>query len=274
MPKRSCCQRAELAAFADFLAEQADEGVLIAVGTAAVARKIFSLAKEVQGETPVMQRPTTRRGRFTVVPAAAIESGPHVYERDCCGRAYLRGAWLSRGSVSEPEAGYHLEFVALRIEPAEIVRELLRRYGVSAGLTRRKADHVVYVKGADGIAEWLRLTGAHGALLQLEDFRVLKDMRNRINRLVNAEASNVEKVVAAAVKQIDDIRVIDEYMGLGRLPAALREMARVRLEYPDASLRDLGHRFDPPLSKSAVNHRMRRLARIAEDLRRNRAASG
>lgn len=274
MPKRSCCRRAELAAFADFLGEPTETGVLIPAGTAAVARKIFTLAKDVQGTGPVMHRPATPRGRFTVEVAAPVDSGPEVYERDCCGRAYLRGAWLSRGSVSEPEAGYHLEFVALRREPAQSVLELLQRYGVSAGLTRRKSDYVVYIKGADGIAEWLRLTGAHGALLELEDFRVLKEMRNRINRLVNAETSNVEKVVTAALKQIDDIRIIDEHMGLGRLPSALREMARVRLEYPDASLRDLGRRFDPPLSKSAVNHRMRRLASIAEDLRRNRPASG
>lgn len=275
LPKRRCCQRAELAAFADFAGEVVGDEFVISTGTAAVARKVFSLAKQAQGVAPTMNRPATRRGRFTVVLEAPIANGSDVYERDCCGRAYLRGAWLSRGSISEPEAGYHLEFVATKPELAAILQHLLVRYGVSAGMARRKSDDVVYIKGADGIAELLRLTEAHGALLQLEDFRVLKDMRNRINRLVNAETSNVEKAVTAALKQIEDIRFIEEHMGLQRLPASLRELARIRLEHPDASLRDLGQRFDPPLSKSAVNHRMRRLAGIAEELRRNRhSASG
>src|SRR5690606_4550169 len=108
------------------------------------------------------------------------------------------------------------------------------------------------------------------ALLEWEDFRVLKEMRNRVNRLVNAETSNVEKSVTAALKQIEDIRLIEAELGLDKLPPSLREAAQVRLAYPDVSLRDLGQRFDPPLSKSAVNHRMRRLARIAEDLQRNK----
>lgn len=273
MPKRRCCQQAELAAFVDLTGEPTEEGVVISTGTAAVARKVFLLAKQVHGRTPVMTRPQGgRRSRYTV--RLPLPTSPANTERDCCARAYLRGAWLSRGSVNEPDAGYHLEFVAARRSSSRVLQDLLDRYGVTAGLTRRKSDYVVYIKGADGIAELLRLTGAHGALLDLEDFRVLKEMRNRINRLVNAESSNVEKAVTAALNQVEDIRLIDEHMGLSRLPPSLKELAYVRLTYPDASLRDLGRHFDPPLSKSAVNHRMRRLSRIAEDLRRNHPGSG
>lgn len=275
MPKRRCCQRAELTAFVDFSGESSPDGARVVAGAAAVARKVFSLAKQVQGAPPLMHRQAGRRGRLLVeLTRQPPASGDDVFARDCCGRAYLRGAWLSRGSISEPEAGYHLEFVASGPAQAETLQRLLARYGVSAGIARRKSDHVVYMKGADAIAELLRLTGAHGALLEWEDYRVLKDMRNRINRLVNAETSNVAKSVTAALRQIEDIRVIDQEMGLDQLPPSLREAARVRLAHPDVSLRDLGQRFDPPLSKSAINHRMRRLARLAEDLRRNRTRSG
>lgn len=272
LPARRCCQRAELAALADFSGEIVEGGMRIAVSDAAVARKLFSLAKQVQGEAPVIEPRPGRRGRIKVHLSAPPPTGASVYERDCCGRAYLRGAWLSRGSISDPEAGYHLEMVAPRPELARRLLKLLERYDIGAGRTLRKGDELLYIKGADAIAEFLGLTEAHGALLKLEDFRVLKEMRGRINRLVNAETSNVEKVVTAALKQIEDIRLIDERIGVHRLPPALRELAAARLAHPDASLRDLGQRFDPPLSKSAVNHRMRRLADIAESLRRNRSA--
>lgn len=271
LPARRCCQRAELAAFAEFAGEAAGDGLRIVVGAAAVARKVFTLAKQVQGEAPVLEPRRTRRGRFVVHLGVAPDVGDAVYERDCCGRAYLRGAWLSRGSVSEPDGGYHLEFVAPSPALADRLLQLLARYGITAGRTRRKTDDVVYIKGGAAIAELLGLTEAHGALLELEDFRVLKEMRGQINRLVNADTSNVEKAVAAALKQVDDIRFIDEQLGLHRLPPALRELAAARLAQPDVSLRDLGQRFDPPLSKSAVNHRMRRLTAMAEQLRRNRS---
>lgn len=269
MPKRRCCQQAELAAFVHFLGEPGAEGTKVAATDAATARKIFRLAKEVGGEAPRFSQGTGRRQRYVVHMPPLSGDDDDVYARDCCGRAYLRGAWLSRGSLSDPETGYHLEFSAENERSAATVQRLLTRYEVRSGLARRKSSYVVYIKEADGIAEVLRLTEAHGALLELEDFRVLKDMRNRINRLVNAETSNMEKTITAALRQVEDIRLIDEVQGLGRLSPSLREMAYVRLSYPDASLRDLGQKFNPPLSKSAVNHRLRRLSRLAEQMRRN-----
>jgi len=125
------------------------------------------------------------------------------------------------------------------------------------------------VNVADSIAVVLRLTGAHGAFLTWEDFRVLKHMRNRVNRLVNAETANMEKAVGAALRQLQDIRFIEERQGLADLPPSLKEVARLRLVHPDLSLSDLGKQLSPPLSKSAVNHRMRRLAQRADDLRRS-----
>lgn len=274
LPKRRCCQQAELAAFVRFLGRSAGPVTDVASTYAAVARKVFLLGKQMPGGTVETIESASGRQRYNVRLTLPEPLPDAVPQRDCCGRAYLRGAWLSRGSISEPDAGYHLELSLASSEDAEQIRGLLARYDIVAGTMIRKTDHVVYVKDADSIAEFLRLTGAHGALLTWEDYRVLKHMRNRVNRLVNAEAANVEKVIGAAVQQVEDIRLIEERHGLERLPPSLKEVARLRLAHVDLSMADLGRLFSPPLSKSAVNHRMRRLARIADNLRRNLPVQG
>ncbi|HLT58972.1 MAG: DNA-binding protein WhiA [Limnochordales bacterium] len=285
MPRRRCCQRAELAALVALDGRPAGDGLVVPAANAAVARKLFTLAKQAWGAAPRVSREARgRRSRyFVALPPAPAEAGfpgfPRARDaapptRDCCRRAYVRAMLLSRGSFADPEAGYHLEVVLDTAPQADHLRQVLAHYGVRAGLIYRKDKPVVYLKDADSIAEVLRLSGAHGSLLALEDFRVLKEMRNRINRLVNAEAANVEKTVAAAVRQLEDIRFIDETVGLGQLPPSLAEVARLRLAHPDASLADLGQLAQPPLSKSAVNHRFRRLAALAQQLRRNSTATG
>ena len=267
-------------------------GLTVEAANAAVARKLYTLAKRVWGVSPRVTR--TARGRriryLAELPPLPAEpaggGGPAAQghpgfpgagwtappERDCCRRAYVRGMLLSRGSMTDPETGYHLEVALDTVQQADDLRKVLARYGVRAGVMLRKGKPVVYIKDADDIAEVLRLSGGHGALLALEDFRVLKEMRNQINRLVNAEAANVEKTVAAAMRQLDDIRFIDERLGLGKLPPSLAQVARLRLEHPDVSLADLGQLAEPPLTKSAVNHRLRRLAALADQLRRNSPA--
>lgn len=277
LPRRRCCQQAELAVLVSLDGRAVQGGLVVPAANAAVARKLFTLAKRVWGVTARIEREARgRRSRYLVeLPELPEGDDPaRPPERDCCRRAYLRGTLLSRGSMADPETGYHLEAALDTAQQAEDLQRLLLRFGVRSGLVQRKGKPVVYLKEADAIAEVLRLSGAHGTLLALEDFRVLKEMRNRINRLVNAEAANVEKTVAAAMRQLEDIRLIDRRVGLGNLAPALAEIARLRLEHPDASLADLGQLAEPPLTKSAVNHRLRRLAALADDLRRNSASAG
>ncbi|MBO8141762.1 MAG: DNA-binding protein WhiA [Firmicutes bacterium] len=276
VPRRRCCLRAELSALLALDGTETGDGPVVSATSAAVARKLFKLAKAIAGEPPRVSRAGRgRRGRFLVhLGPAAPPVQPGLPKRECCRRSYLRGVFLSRGSISDPESGYHLEILLDRPDQAATVGHLLGELGVRFGIMQRKGSPVIYVKGADDIAEVLRLTGAHGALLELENFRVLKDMRNHINRQVNAEAANVEKAVAAAVRQLEDIRLIDRVLGLSNLSPSLEQVARLRLAHPDLSLKDLGQQASPPLGKSAVNHRFRRLARLAEDLRRNRPPNG
>ena len=200
-----------------------------------------------------------------------LEAAPEerITERSCCRRAYIRGAFLGSGSVNDPNKNYHLEFVLEQKEKAEKVRDLLREFGVEAHvLTRRRFSkniYVTYLKDGSQIADVLNIMGAHTSLLLFEDIRVVKDVRNQINRQVNCEAANLDRVVSAAVRQTEDIRLIEEKIGLSALPAGLREAAEARLAAPDASLTEISVRLG--IGKSGVNHRFRKLLEIADSLR-------
>lgn len=190
-----------------------------------------------------------------------------VLKSICCKRAFLRGAFLSIGSMSNPEKGYHLEFVCDELEQAQQLQEIMALFDVEGKIVARKKYQVLYVKESEGIVELLNVMGAHVALMNLENLRILKDMRNSINRRVNCETANINKTVNAATKQIEDIQYIRDHYGFENLTEQLREMAQVRLEYPDASLKELGEYLEPKVGKSGVNHRLRKLGELADKLR-------
>ena len=192
---------------------------------------------------------------------------PLVMKSLCCKRAYLRGAFLSIGSMSNPEKGYHLEFVCSDTRQAGQLVEMLLFYEIHAKVVARKKYQVVYLKESEEIVELLNVIGAHVSLMNLENLRILKGMRNSINRKVNCEAANITKTVNAASKQIDDIQYIKEHYGFDNLADNLRQAAELRLEYPDASLKELGEYLTPRVGKSGVNHRLRKLGELAEKLR-------
>lgn len=187
--------------------------------------------------------------------------------RPCCRRAFLRGAFLCAGSISDPEKGYHLEFVCTRESKARQLRQIIQGYGIEARIVPRKKYHVVYIKEGAGIVDLLNVMEAHVALMNLENLRIVKEMRNSINRRVNCETANITKTVNAASRQIEDILFLRDHYGIQKLPPALRQMAEVRLEYPDAPLKELGERLEPPVGKSGVNHRLRKLGELAEKVR-------
>jgi hypothetical protein len=185
----------------------------------------------------------------------------------CCQRAFLRGAFLSVGSISDPSKAYHLEFVCPTMEKAEQLRDIIQGFEVPAKIVTRKKYKVVYLKEGSGIVDLLSVMEAHVSLMNLENLRIVKEMRNSINRRVNCETANISKTVSAASRQISDIEFLRDTLGFSKLPAQLQEMAQVRLENPDAPLKDLGQLLDPPVGKSGVNHRLRRLCELAESVR-------
>lgn len=191
---------------------------------------------------------------------------PILIKNACCRRAYLRGAFLCAGSMSDPAKGYHLELVTDNERKAFQIQTLIREFELDAKVIRRKKYFVVYLKEGSNIVDFLNICEAHVSLMQFENERIVKEMRNSINRRVNCETANISKTVNAAAKQISDIEKIRDHYGFANLPDNLCEMAMVRMEYPDASLKELGQYLTPPVGKSGVNHRLRKLSEIAEEI--------
>ena len=174
---------------------------------------------------------------------------------------------MAAGSVSDPQKSYHFELVFSQRRQAEQMQELLRSFDVEAGIVARKKASVLYVKEGAQISDILNVMEAHVALMELENVRILKDMRNSINRQVNCETANLNKTVTAAARQIEDIKLIRDTIGFDELKEELKEMAELRLEYPESSLQELGTLLSVPIGKSGVNHRLAKLCEIAEGLK-------
>lgn len=196
--------------------------------------------------------------------------GQLVIQNACCKRAFIRGAFLVSGSMSNPKKAYHLEFVTEDSVKAERLAEIICAFSIDAKIIKRKRHYVVYIKEGSQIVDILNVMGAHVSLMDLENVRILKEMRNQVNRQVNCEAANINKTVEAASKQINDILYIRDYVGFGNLTEGLSDIAELRIEHPDASLKELGTMLLPPISKSGVNHRLRKLSMIAEDYREHK----
>ena len=188
-------------------------------------------------------------------------------EKTCCKRAFIRGAFMASGSMTDPNKAYHFEIVCRTPEQAERLQELMKEFETEPKVVERKNYYVVYLKEGSQIVDMLNVMEAYVSLMNLENVRILKEMRNTVNRKVNCETANISKTVNAAVKQISDIELIRDTEGLDSLPLPLREMAQVRLEYPEAPLKDLGQYMDPPVGKSGINHRLRKLASVADAIR-------
>ena len=188
-------------------------------------------------------------------------------------REKLRQIFLSNASLTNPQKEYHLEFVFSKEEEGREVEEILRHYSLHPKQGKRGKNRMVYLKDASEIADVLKLLGAVDALMELENARILKEVSENVNRRVNFEAANINRTVKASLKQQEEIQYIEEVLGLDRLEKALQEVAKRRLQYPDASLEELAQGLEPPIGKSGVNHRLRKLARIAKELREEHSAT-
>ena len=190
-----------------------------------------------------------------------------LLQKTCCRRAYLRGVFLMTGSVSDPSKSYHLEIVFQRQEDARMIVKLMDSLGFGARVSTRKSRFVVYLKESEQISDLLGAMGATLCLMKLENERILKDIAGNINRQVNFDAANLKKTGVTSKRQREDIEFIERTVGLGTLPATLQQAARLRLEMPDASLQELSEASQPHVGKSGINHRLKKLETIAQELR-------
>ena len=193
-----------------------------------------------------------------------------VIQQNCCKRAYIRGAFLASGSISDPEKGYHFEVVCLEEGRARQIQDMIRSFDIDAKIVLRKKSYVVYVKEGAQIVDLLAVMEANVSLMNLENIRIVKEMRNSINRRVNCETANINKTVNAAVKQTEDIKLVEKMVGFQNLNSSLAEIAELRLRYPEATLKELGMMLNPQVGKSGVNHRLKKLSDMAEALRKNK----
>lgn len=251
-----------------YLKEYVDDSVRVSVSRGSTLRKknlyIISLdeIRDVKGlllETGILGMEGDELFIDESVPKQWIKT-------DLLRRAYLRGAFLGSGSISNPEKQYHLEFVTHSENYAEDLLRLLWKYKIKGRIINRKGSYVVYIKEGEQIVDLLNVMGAHNALLETENIRIVKDMRNNVNRLVNCETANLSKTVNASVRQMEAIRHIQKTIGLSRLPELLREVAEVRVNYPEATLQELGEMLEPKVGKSGINHRLRKIEKIAEEI--------
>ena len=274
IPGSRHCRLAELAAIIHFgcriTGAEGDKRACLHTENEAAQRKYFTLLQK----TFIINTDTEK-----VLQAIKVFDGDKqvrllqegvcslLVKNSCCKRAFLRGAFLCAGSMSDPLKGYHLEFVCELSTQALQLREILHSFEIEAKIVRRKKYYVVYLKEGAGIVDLLNVMGAHRSLMNLENLRIEKEMRNSINRQVNCETANITKTVNAASKQIEDILFLQRHVGLSGLPDNLRDMAEVRLSHPDSSLQELGGYLNPPVGKSGVNHRLRKLSEMADRIR-------
>ena len=295
------CQIAEIAAIISMcggisISKEDKYCLRIQTENLSVARKYFTLLKKtfnIDTEVSIKQNSYPKRTHVYLVLVKKHEDtmkilqatkliGPDgevwenlsvhdnlVIQRSCCKRAFIRGAFLASGSISNPQKSYHFEIACATEKKAEQLRGIINSFEMDAKIVQRKKYHVVYIKEGSQIVDILNVMEAHVALMNLENVRILKEMRNSVNRKVNCETANINKTVNAAVKQIEDIRYIQKKIGVESLGEGLADTARLRLEHPDASLKELGMMLTPQVGKSGVNHRLRKLSTLAEELRGN-----
>lgn len=261
-----CCRQWEVRGFREVWGQVGSDRVRTHTDSAPAARRLYGLLRGLGAKRVKMAR--RPKGGFVVAAFLAPAELPDLPRSRCCRRSYTRGAFLARGFLNSTSHGYHWEVKTPSQAHAERIRQVMDSLGLKGTRVGRwQKGWVAYLKDAEEIAVWLGQVGAHSALLSFENTRVEKAMRNQVNRRVNYETANLSRTVTAAMRQKEDIRLIEKTIGLGNLPPPLRALAEARLAQPLASLSELAAALRPPLSKSGASHRMRHIAAVASQIR-------
>lgn len=294
------CQIAELAALisicgAIVIDSRNQYGIKIHTENITVARKVFTLVQKtfnIEADISVRRNIIKESVSYSVIIRKHSDAlrilqatkltdeymdgfeeihivNPIIVRQTCCKRAFLRGVFLAAGSMSDPEKSYHFEIVCAAEAMAVQLRKMICGFSMDGKIVQRKKSWVVYLKEGSQIVDMLNIMEAPLSLMELENVRILKEMRNTVNRKVNCETANINKTVSAAVRQLEDIKYLQSTIGLEKLPEGLEETAHIRLSHPDATLKELGELMSPTVGKSGVNHRLRKISEMAEKVRQD-----
>ncbi len=292
----SCCQKAECYGLLLFAKHFSYHGIAFSTEHRESALRLANfIAEQTQTVAEITSKMTRRSGN----PVTSTVTVPYLEQckrllgyfghtgqemnlrinrsllkNECCTAAFLRGVFLCCGTVTNPEKEYHLEFVVPYMKLAKDLLSVLcgvPELALQGAVTNRKGSFVVYIKGSQGIENLLTFMGASHAAMELMQIKMLKEVRNQVNRKTNFETANMDKTVSASAKQIADIQTIANTVGLAQLPPALQELAVLRLENPELSLRELGQQLSEPISRSGVNHRLKRIEAFAETVAQKKA---
>jgi len=285
--QKPCCEKAELLGVlrlsGALVLRGKNIGIHFSTENAALARRVLQVLKSnypVQTEVVITRsRRLKKNNRYQVevIPDSNVakalqelqilpsgeDERQNLLRKACCRKAFLRGVFMAGGSVSRPAGDYHLEIVTENEELARLIVKIMHGFSLSAKMTDRKNNYIVYLKDGDHITDFLSLIGAHQALLEFENVRIVKDMRNQVNRRVNCETANLNKVIRASVLQVACIRYLQEHGRYDLLPEKLKEAAELRLRYPDISLNELVEYTEGTVGKSGLNHRLKKIRQIA-----------
>lgn len=294
MPNKACCQKAELVALLALRGgiiskEDGNKYLQVEAENAASARKVYRLLKEncqLQPAVRIVQRKRFKQTRFYLAESRLTDQDEQLLQtmglldakgeirpeadwsilsKNCCKRAYLRSVFMCKGFINRPEGNYHLEIVLNDSNMAQDIKKILAKLKLEARIGERKNNLIVYLKDSEKIVDFLRLIEASKALLNFENVRIIKSMRNQVNRQVNCETANLGKTIDASVRQVELIENLIEKVGIHKIPQQFRELATLRIDHPDSTLKELGLMMTPPLTKSGVAYRMRKMERFAEE---------
>jgi DNA-binding protein WhiA len=298
---KDCCGKAELSALIRMNGSLSfsNRKLIVDIQTenAAIARRIYTLIKkyfDVPVELLVRKKMRLKKNNVYIVRLSkqakeileelkilgdgftfTHDIAKDLVKKKCCRRSYLRGAFLAGGSVNNPEtSSYHLEVASLYKEHNDSLCELMNTFDLNSKTLERKKGFITYLKEAEKITDFLNIIGAHGSLMHFEDIRIVRDMRNSVNRLVNCETANLNKTIGASIRQVENIRFIEKTAGLHILPEKLREIAELRVQFQDVTLKELCDMVSGgSISKSGINHRLRKIDEIADKLRMGESIS-
>lgn len=292
-----CCKLAELAGYLVTncnIVKSNDKFILkMTTGSASSIRRIYSAFRKIYDVTPRTNIEKEKENKDNIYELIieenddlqkifknslvnidvnlqiVIDDGGKIKDKECCMRAFLRGVFLGSGSIIEPTSGNHLEIMLSNIQNVNFINSILAEVGIASKMMKRKKSLVIYIKDAETISDFLRILGSNKSILRFEQTKVEKEYRNNVNRRINCEVANIDKIAVAASEQLKDIMLLKEAKVFNKIPKNLQQIANLRIKHPEASLDKIGNMLEPALSRSGVSHRFKKIKELANEVKNN-----